>query len=452
LTALACCFIALRAEAQVPRTGRLFVTVIDQSGGGLPRAPVTVTGTDDATRRESLSPVEASDLGVATVIDLVPGRYSVRAEFPGFEARVVGEVRVRAGDNRVTITLPLQKIEDAVTVSIDRQQAAADPRGRTASVEVSRTQIDALSDEPDEAAKQLADLAGPNAIIRVDSFEGAQLPPKAQIRSIHIIRDGFAAENHNPNAFYVDIITQPGIGPIRGNINYRARPGTFSGQSPFVPVKGPEHIDEVFGNLSGSLLRDRASVSLFVNSRHAYDTPVLNVVLPTGAKSETLGVRAPAEASTMNVLFDYALTKNQTLRLGYFQGIYSGENAGVGGFNLPERGYSFNINNYGFFGQETGPVGRRAFMNTRVSINRSHYWQHSNLEAPTIVVLDAFTGGGQQAAGDRFGWLLNVNSDIDYVRGIHSIRGGTQLGLNVWDTTISQNYLGTYTFDNLAGL
>ena len=83
---------------------------------------------------------------------------------------------------------------------------------------MTREQIDALSDDPDEMAQQLQDIAGGNAVIRVDSFEGGRLPPKSAIKAIHITRDAFAAENHYAGGLFIDIITQPGIGPLRTNL------------------------------------------------------------------------------------------------------------------------------------------------------------------------------------------------------------------------------------------
>ena len=61
--------------------------------------------------------------------------------------------------------------------------------------------------------QQLQDMAGPGAVIRIDSFEGGALPAKAQIRSIRISRDQFAAEYHSAGGVSIEIITQPGIGP-----------------------------------------------------------------------------------------------------------------------------------------------------------------------------------------------------------------------------------------------
>jgi hypothetical protein len=79
-------------------------------------------------------------------------------------------------------------------------------RGRLQSDErtVTDEQVQALSDDPDEMTRQLNDIAGSGAIIRVDSFEGQQMPPKSQIKSIHVTRDQFAAETEQPGSTFVD--------------------------------------------------------------------------------------------------------------------------------------------------------------------------------------------------------------------------------------------------------
>ena len=117
--------------------------------------------------------VKSADSAVATIDRLLPGRYSIKAEFPGFDLGVLPEVRVRRGDNRHVIVLPLKKMEEAVTVAQNAQAAAADPRGNAFKTVLTREEIENLSDDTAEMAQQLQDLAGGNATIRVDSFSGA---------------------------------------------------------------------------------------------------------------------------------------------------------------------------------------------------------------------------------------------------------------------------------------
>jgi len=195
LTLVALVSPAVPAGAQSARDVRLSVTVVDQTNLVLPSATVRITGEEDATRAKTFEPTPTTAQGIATFTGLVAGRYTIQAEFPGFDTGVLTGVRVRVGDNRQTLVLKIQRLQDSITVGQDSQDAASDRRGPAFGTALTREQIDALSDDPDEMKKQIQDLAGPDAVIRVDSFEGSDLPPKSQIKSIHVTRDGFAAEN-----------------------------------------------------------------------------------------------------------------------------------------------------------------------------------------------------------------------------------------------------------------
>ena len=68
------------------------------------------------------------------------------------------------------------------------------------------------------------------------------------------------------------------------------------------------------------------------------------------------------------------------------------------------------------------------FINTRLAVQLArHPDSDSNVEAPTIIVQDAFTSGGAQRGRHAHRSIVNFASDLDYVRGIHSWRGGVQL-------------------------
>src|SRR5262245_13281076 len=157
------------------RTGRLILTVNDTTGGALPTATVTVTGLDAANRELKITPQQTTTTGIATFEALAPGRYAAVAEFTGFETSAPREVRVRAGDNRMTIVLAIARLKDEVVVGRD-QQAAGSDRVSTFGSLLTRDQIEQLSDDPAIARQQLEDLAGPGASILIDRFEGGQVP------------------------------------------------------------------------------------------------------------------------------------------------------------------------------------------------------------------------------------------------------------------------------------
>ena len=71
------------------------------------------------------------------------------------------DVRVRAGDNRREVTLAIEKVAESVAVGRDPATAASDPKSDRFSNVLSKEQIDALPDDPDEMEKVLKEMAGP---------------------------------------------------------------------------------------------------------------------------------------------------------------------------------------------------------------------------------------------------------------------------------------------------
>jgi hypothetical protein len=436
------------ARAQAPARGKLIVTVSDPSGAVVPAATVTVLGLDPATKAAAVPPAQTRDSGSVTFEGLVPGRYSIQAEFAGFDVGRLPDVRVNRGDNKQAIVLPLKTL--AESVSVDAAAQAANRASRAFGLNVTQEQIQALPDDPAEMQRQLADIAGPDAILRVDSFEGQQLPPKSQIKSIHVTRDQFAAETEQPGSTFVDVITQPGIGPIRGGANVSFRDGSMSARSQFTPTKGAEQNRGYGANIGGALVKEKSNFSIAVNGQSQYITPNLNVALPSGKRFDVLSLRQPFDTVNVNGLLDYALTRDQTLRFGYSQSNNERRNQGIGAYDLPERAFTQDNNRYTVRALEAGPIGRRTFINTRFTMSWMDFGSRSAVEAPTIIVQDAFNSGGAQQAGRVHGRNLTFASDVDYVRGIHSWRGGVQMYGDWYRANLSNNYLGTYVFSSLA--
>jgi hypothetical protein len=431
------------------RDGKISVTVADQTGAVIPNATVTVVGLEDATKKTPVAPARTSDKGIATFEGLVIGRYSIQAEFPGFDLGLLRDIRIKSGDNKHVVVLPLKKMETEVTVGPDKQAAATD-RNATFGTALTRDQVAALSDNPDELKQQLLDMAGPDAVFRVDSFEGADLPPKAQIKSIHITRDTFAAENHTGGGLFIDIITQPGQGPIRVNTNYNLSGSKLSGKDLFTGLKTPSENQFFGGNLGGTLIKDKSSFSLNVNGSTSFQTPLGVVALPTGTQLTALDVRTRNDFMGVNGLLDYAITRDQTLRMSFNSNTSTSSNLGIGAYDLAGRAYSSHSDQYSLRVQEAGPLGRRFFTNTRLQVAVRDSSSQSATEAQTIQVADAFTSGGAQKKGGTRAHTFNFASDLDYVRGINSWRAGVQLDGTFYHSDAISNYLGTYTFTNLA--
>lgn len=444
LAAVAMAIAAPPALSQPARDARLLVTVADATGAILPGAAITITPEDAAG---TATTARTGETGVATIPGLKPGRYVIRAEFAGFDAGELTNVRLRAGDNKQRIELALTGFEDTVEVGRDAQSAAADPNGGSLSTQLTAEEIEALPDDPNELIRQLVEMAGGNAVVRVDGFGGGSLPSREVIRSIRIVRDTFPAENHSADNDGIEIITQAGIGPIRGGFSTRVRDSIFNGNNPFVDLKAPERTQNFDANLGGTIVPNKSSFTVFMGGRKQFDTPVATYTTASGKQSALLG-RRPNDGWNAQGMLDYALTAEQMLRVSYSQNYSSRSNLGIGGFDLAERAYANETRGNQFRLQETGPVGKNAFLNTRLQLRLYRTASTAQVEAPTIRVLDGFTSGGAQVKGGRNQKDVELNSDLNYVRGLHTIRTGIALEGRHYRSDDASNYLGTYIFSS----
>jgi len=444
----------LPAHAQAPRRGRLLVTVVDQSGLVVPHAAVRAVPQDDAAAAAAVRPAATGGTGVAVVDDLPEGRYTIEVEFPGFETAVVRDVRVRAGsDTRRRVTLQIQRVEEGLTVSRDRQSASLDARGSAFSTVLTREQIEALPDDPEELEAVLKAMAPPGAVLRVDGFTGGRLPPKSQIRSIRLPRmDMFAAQNHGGmgGMIFIDIMTMPGMGPLRGSADVNFRDEALDARNAFTTEKAPEQLQQYGFSLSGTIKPNRTSFSMNANAGYQYTSPSLYAVAPDGTTYTDTRLQQPRDSLFVSGRLDHAISKDHALRASVDVDTSKTDNLGVGGYNLFSRAYSSESTNTMVRLSENGPIGRRMFSESRLQLRFTDSASSSSLEAPTIRVNDAFTGGGAQMRGGQRGVAFELASDLDYVRGAHSWRTGVLLEGGSFTSDDITNYLGTYTFASLA--
>ena len=173
-------------------------------------------------------------------------------------------------------------------------------------------------------------------------------------------------------------------------------------------------------------------------------------MLPNGEhRSELLPLQHPFNNWSVYGLVDYALTRDQTLRLSYDQGSNTQENLGVGGSDLTERAYSTTSQDHELRTQVVGPLGRRMFANTRLQLQWQDSESVSAINAQTIVVNGAFTRGGAQVSGGRHPRTFEAASDVDYVRGLHTVRTGFLAAGGNYRSDNATNRLGTFTFSSL---
>jgi hypothetical protein len=436
------------AAAQRPQASSLRLTVKDPSGAVVPGALVQVKGVEDRTAGVSLNDIPSDGQGVAVAGGLPPGRYAIQVSFPGFETLVIPDASVRAGENRRDAVLAIQKLDETISVGRDKAAVASDPNNDRFNTVLSKDQINALPDDPDEMERVLKEMAGPGAAIRVDGFRGGRLPPKSQIRSIRFSRDMYAAENHAAGMVFVDIVTQPGMGPLRGSMDFLFRDDSLNARNAYVTEKGPEQTQQYAFNMSGTLRKERTSFSLSATGATLYDSANINALSPDGSAARS-AIRRPSDRINFNGRLDHALNMSHTLRANVQSNGHEQRNLGVGGFDLGDRAFSRTSDDTILRLSESGPWARRLFAEHRLQLRSQSLTSHSDVEASAVSVLDTFTAGGAQQAGGRESTEVEWATNVDWARGRHAIRFGTLIEGGWYKSDSRTNYLGTFTFPTM---
>ncbi len=429
---------AAAAGAQNGGGASLRITVLDETAAVLPGAAVMLVG-DDGVERV----LQVDETGVAVAADLTPGTYTVGADYPGFRPAGVA-VTVKRGANQVALTLNVAMSEEVTVAETDPSER----RDNGFTTTLTPDEIDALSDDADEMADQLAQMAGPGAQIFVDGFRGGRLPPKDQIQQIRFRTNSYAAEYHDAGMVRVEVITKPGLGAWRSRVTFGFRDESLNARNAFADVTPPEQVKRVQLSSQGPIVKGKTSVSFSVESNQAYDSQTIVAATPGGEVRDL--VRRPNDVVNASIRVEQALSAGNSLRAEYQRRTQDRRNLGVGDFELPEHAYSTDAVTDTLRLRNTRVLGKKAFSELKFEFVQTASENTSFSALPTLRVLDAFTGGGAGQTGTRDGRQFLLDQSFDFTVRKHSLRAGVLFEAGLWDSTQQTNANGTYTFSSLA--
>jgi len=450
LRACALALLALTLSAQTPASLR--GTVTDPSGAGVPGASVTVTGPAGLVRV-----VKTGSDGGYAFTGLPPGSYTLRIAATGFSLfenmqLELTAARATTADARLAIAAEKQEVTVAETTQLE-----LDPSKNAGALVLSGTDLDMLSDDPDDLQNDLMALAGPAAgpnggQIFVDGFSNGQLPPKDSIREIRVNSNPFSAEFDRIGFGRIEILTKPGTDKLHGSVFYQTDSGAVDARNPFATTK-PSFLTKQFqGNLGGSLSK-KASFFLDFSDRHQDDQALVKATilgpdfLPTPL---TENVPTPASRLSVSPRLDYQLGTKLTLQARYTWTRITQDNTGVGGFNLPAEGVNAATTTQSAQLTGTWMVNARAINESRFQYTRSANSQTAVSDAPTISVSGYFTGNaatqGPQYTNQGSYEFQNYTS---LTRGTHFLKIGARLRATREADFSDTNFNGTFNFSSL---
>ena len=304
------------ALAQV-NTATLHGIVTDASGAALPGATVTLTNSDTASVRTSVT----DNAGQYTLPSLQPGTYVISATHAGFSAVKQNDVLLEVGQvSSLDLTLPIGSADQTVTVSTATN--SLESTDTSLGTVISQQQVVDLPLNGRQFS-QLLELAP--GVVPIDNSQNAGKAPNfgagavspsvngQSNRSNTFFVDGildsdpffggfsfspsiddiqeFKEESHTDQAEYgqstgavVSIVTRPGGNTLHGSAYEFFRNTVLNAQNRFATTKLPYHQNQFGGSVGGPVLKNK--LFFFANyegGRQSQPTPNYYTV-PTAAQ------------------------------------------------------------------------------------------------------------------------------------------------------------------------
>ncbi len=440
------CF-AILSAAGLAQTATLRGVVTDSSGAVVAGARITLSG---STGNPDLT--TSNNRGAYSFMGLMPGAFMVQAAAPQLASRQT-KIDIVPGANTLNLQLGLASVTESVTVDADASQIGTDASSNASATVLRGSDLEALSDNPEDLMTDLQALAGPSAgpaggSIYVDGFSGGELPPKESIREVRVNQNPFSPEFDKLGLGRIEILTKPGADHWRGNLNYNYATDAWNSRNPYSSLKAPLLLNE-FENTLGGPLSKRMSLALDAYQNNVDNGSIVNAV--------TLQNQTPApffdifktlqKRTRVYPRIDYQLSESQTLSLRYSFTKGDIQGAGIGGFDLVSRGYHTRYTIHTIQAIETAVLSPGAINETRFQYYRNDFQTIPNSISPVIQVLGSFNDGGSSVGNSRD---LQQDYELQNVtsmnRRSHTLRFGVRLRDYFEDNLSPQNFNGTFTF------
>jgi carboxypeptidase family protein len=446
-TAVLFCAFAATAHGQTP--AELRGLVADEFGAIVRNASINL---EDGKGGKFSAQTDGT--GQFRLAGLAPGTYTLTATAAGF-ASTTEQVRLRAGGAtsvnlvlKVTISEQLEVKSEAVGVSTEPEQ-------NLSAISLSRDELTSLPDDREELLQTLRAMAGASDVtpIFVDGFSEDRLPSKDAILAVKIGSNPFSPEFTGRGNNRIEVITKPGTDKLGGNFQFRFNDESINARNAFATTRAPLQVRDFTANLTGPIIRNRWGFFFEYERERQDENAFINATVLDPA---TLSPRpfpatalTPAREDEFTIRTNFLATKKNTIGLWYDYEREAEENQGLdGGFDLPERGFDNSERRHTARASLTSVIGAGSINEVRLSLSRRVEETKARSEAPAVVVLDAFSSGGNQdslfnsESRDR----LDLVDNFSLTRGKHTVKTGARIEYARYKFLNRANFGGTFTF------
>ena len=321
-------------------------SVTDPSGAAVPDATIQVTNSSGQT----VTGTSSRD-GAYEIRGLAAGTYSLKVTANGFQDFQNLSVDIAAGqvksvDAPLIIQVQQQKVE--VTSAGGAGTLDVNPENNAGAIVLKGSDLDALSDDPDELQSDLEALAGPSlgpngGQMYIDGFTAGQLPPKSSIREIRINQNPFSAEYDTLGFGRIEILTKPGTDNLHGSAFIMGNTKDLNSANPYLTGVTPGYDTVQYNGNVGDSLGKKASFFFSAQRRSINEVELGAVQNPSTflVSPSAVAVPNPRTFTELSPRVDYAISRNNTLTMRYQYERNNQMDDGISEFTLPAaQGYN----------------------------------------------------------------------------------------------------------------
>lgn len=423
--------------------------IVDEFGAIVRNASI---GLEDGQGRKLSG--QTDDAGQFRFTGLAPGAYTLTATASGFASAAERVMIKAAGATSVNLVLKVT-ISEQIDVKPETVGVTTEPDQNLSAINLSRDELASLPDDRDELLQTLRAVAGAGDTtpIFVDGFSEDRLPSKDSILAVKIGSNPFSPEFSGRGNNRIEVVTKPGSDKLGGNLQFRFNDESLNARNAFATFRAPLQVRDFTANLTGPIIRDRWGYFIEYERERQDENAFINATVLDPA---TLAPRqfpdtalTPAREDEFTIRTNFLVTKTNTLGLWYGYENEAEENQGLdGGFDLLERGFDNSERRHMLRASLTSVFSAGAINEMRLSLSRRIEETRARSDKPAVIVLDAFSSGGNQQSlfnsesRDR----VDLVDNFSLTRGKHTIKTGGRIEYSRYKFLNRANFGGTFTF------
>ncbi len=449
------CLVALFAlastgPAQTPSTANARGQVIDQNGGAIAEAEVTLTNQSTGFHRET----HTDRGGYFTIAGLpLTGDYALVVAKPGFMSQEHRDLQFRAGESAsFNVTLLPQGIQSEITIYGTTEGVRSDSSQTGTRLDLEKIDNTAvfgrklttlpLLNSAVRPARGTGDLFLNNTMFVINgsgrrqtsfTLDGSTADdswgrqtiftniPFSAVQEFTILSNVFAPDFGRTPGGVINVVTKSGTNDYHGELLYLLRPGGIQANAQLATRATEDRLHQVSGILSGPVIMDHTHFLLALDYSHqdrdAVITSALAAGIFTGHYCQPLFLAR----------FDHRLHDRHTLtgRINFDRFSDTNPADAVGGTTLPSAARTFRRRTYAAQLAETAVLSDWALNEARFQLQLgSPITQFQPAQLSTQIVRPGLSTEGESRSATLINHQYQFADTLSIMRGEHNLRLG----------------------------